>query len=1564
MLAETLTSPREGLPIGDLLGHLLDHLSYAGLPVSPRDRINATVLVADLIARDEIQKFSALRPWLAPLLSRSPAERERFFEVFDVFDAGHQHQPPVGSDLPIIKMTYLLAIAGLILVAAFAAPYFFWSKLETRHVLPTPPIDLEIPNNAPKAVPEIVKPAAQPALPASKVAKIAPPTKLGIHNKTPEAMLETAEPVTQPVWRASEVSKFVATPRTELEILNRLAEAAERFEGAPTLEELGRELARGSKINLNAAAYSIRISELSGLPRNTPLSLYGTNGRDGTIWAMIALAVERIERPGRESAFAELLAAANEPLGKAEKLLPVYALAQKLPSLIAEATEISEASFIRGIQEAEYRARANTPTPQVNRDRDLIDKLTVQRALAISADPKIQHIFPDAPWMPVLGTSMAAFWAASLASVIPFCFALFWIAISLAFRKAYLRRRPPELPPLHTDLISEAIANVRYPVAQYQRIAQKLRLRTAVATDRLDIETSIALTLAGGGEIPVPVFGVSRPSPEYLVLIERQSGSDQQAERLRELVRRLEEMIPLTVFYYRSDPSWVQPESGKRSVSIEYLQATFPHHRLLILGSGSEFLNPASLELVPAAEKLITWPLRAILTPLPLVEWAREEMVLARELKTPLVRAAPEGLLAAAELLSLEGGQGRNLIDLCGDASARPLPEILRNRQRRFLYAAPPSDLPVPQILQDLRNYLDQAAFEWLCSLAVYPAVQWDLTLYLGVLLPERQGGDAAKVPLYSEYRIAALTQLPWLRAGLMPNWLRSALISQLSPARAKEIRAALLQLIGGARLSGNERLDKAVTLRIGQESAKDRVPPDALFEDEVLLEFLAKGHIEDFALPNSKWLAGILPRGLLDRISIPDLAAGFVALAYAAAAYALAPDAADSALVPGAWLPLGTLFLLACFAFVLLFPSRSYSLLRILLIRISPPSLALTIFFVIDHVIGTLVVNPQNMIAIAAMIFPLALARSASQRIGIPVFITKAPAKRGVFLLAKSVVFAISAILLAKFALEFELVETQFAILPAIPLAIFVAGLLIVHVLPEKLQTPRHLSQRTRINWLHGSVRAGLALLPILPALWLAAYISNASVTLPDSFGEITATAELPKGSLIALASADGTARVLDIASRQPRLVTTIKTGNISISDLALRSERDGDVAAPVVLAVATADGRVRLYDAKGGSPRPMAQFVADIQGVGGKVHVALGEGANLLASWQTAAGETRLTSTYGIVTVAGRGPVTALATLEKNWFAYATSDGGVRLAEIASSGVSVAKKGTAPLRLSSVVRRLHYDAGSQLLTALTADGTLLTLQPDWQTLQVSVANQTKHYALSVGVDVPQDYAKAHEWYEKAAAKDDAVAMRNLGALYENGWGVQQDYAKASEWYEKAAAGGNEDAKTALQKFQVSEAFGTKAYGKAAALQAELAQAIENDDVAQGAKAGAKTASALRSLSWYQLFARQFEAARASSGRAMGLKPDAVIYATNHAHALMFLGREEEARALYLKYKGQRTEKGGFPWVEAILKDFDELEKAGLKHPLMDEIRAVFAPVRDNMPGSRDAEGGNRAGR
>ena len=68
-------------------------------------------------------------------------------------------------------------------------------------------------------------------------------------------------------------------------------------------------------------------------------------------------------------------------------------------------------------------------------------------------------------------------------------------------------------------------------------------------------------------------------------------------------------------------------------------------------------------------------------------------------------------------------------------------------------------------------------------------------------------------------------------------------------------------------------------------------------------------------------------------------------------------------------------------------------------------------------------------------------------------------------------------------------------------------------------------------------------------------------------------------------------------------------------------------------------------------------------------------------------------------------------------------------------------------------------------------------------------------------GRGVSQDDEKAVEWFRKAAEQGYAMAQYNLGISYEDGRGVSQDDEKAVEWYQKAAEQGYANAQRRLQE-------------------------------------------------------------------------------------------------------------------------------------------------------------------
>ena len=315
-------------------------------------------------------------------------------------------------------------------------------------------------------------------------------------------------------------------------------------------------------------------------------------------------------------------------------------------------------------------------------------------------------------------------------------------------------------------------------------------------------------------------------------------------------------------------------------------------------------------------------------------------------------------------------------------------------------------------------------------------------------------------------------------------------------------------------------------------------------------------------------------------------------------------------------------------------------------------------------------------------------------------------------------------------------------------------------------------------------------------------------------------------------------------------------------------------------------------------------------------------------------------------------------------------------------------------------------------------------------------------------GHGVAPDYAKAREWYEKAAENGDAVAMSNLGLLYANGQGVAQDYVEARKWYEKAAENGDAGAMTnlgalygegrawrrtpprrangmrkppkkanpqqcptlarstpmvrvcprttarraiglrrlpkkatrgacttsacfmrmatawrrttprraiwfekaadkgdaaakpVLENLSILEAEEPGHYAEALQLVQARAAKEEAVDTERDGMAGKQTAHALNEVAWYALLAREFTQALSAADRAHALLPDDLEIDTNRAHALMFLGRGEESEALYLAHKGERvSDEDRSLWERVIAKDFADLRKAGLTHPMMVEI-------------------------
>jgi len=95
--------------------------------------------------------------------------------------------------------------------------------------------------------------------------------------------------------------------------------------------------------------------------------------------------------------------------------------------------------------------------------------------------------------------------------------------------------------------------------------------------------------------------------------------------------------------------------------------------------------------------------------------------------------------------------------------------------------------------------------------------------------------------------------------------------------------------------------------------------------------------------------------------------------------------------------------------------------------------------------------------------------------------------------------------------------------------------------------------------------------------------------------------------------------------------------------------------------------------------------------------------------------------------------------------------------------------------------------------------------------------------------------------------------------------------------------------------------------------------------------------------LAYSFVLTHAFDKALEAADEAISLAPDKIWLYANRAHALMFFGRVDDARALYFKYRGTKNVQDNKSWETVILDDLADLRKARLTNPLMDEIEKQF---------------------
>ena len=453
-------------------------------------------------------------------------------------------------------------------------------------------------------------------------------------------------------------------------------------------------------------------------------------------------------------------------------------------------------------------------------------------------------------------------WLANIWFVIFICSSVLVTLLVIWHRKKRLkqyliRQTTQEEPDLRT-IYFEGIEKALFPVLEIYRVSQQMRRRKEVVIQELAIQETIIQTVHSAGVFS-PMLTTRKVVPEYLVLIDRTTISDQQTAYINDLIDCLETNEIITRYYFDNDLRLCLADSFNiNPMSPSNLVRKYPSHRLLIFSNGDGFFDPITGNLTDWTEQFYKWPHRFIFV-LPTVDRVSYKLSMLAKMFV-ILPATTSGL---AEMITYFHEKTAVPTETHQFAS---FPKMLRNRPLRWIERDSPDKMQVDNMLNSVKAYLGPTGYHCLIACAFYPEMFWKLTVNLVFHLKDIKKESVTQVNI-----LASLARLPWFRHNYMPDWLRLRLIKDLSGKEERHIRLLILALLNKAvvdpegpfdleialeRHTKLKKIAKIIWLQFSKEGHSTGANP---LGDKVFLKFIRGRSQEKLAIRISRALSSLL---------------------------------------------------------------------------------------------------------------------------------------------------------------------------------------------------------------------------------------------------------------------------------------------------------------------------------------------------------------------------------------------------------------------------------------------------------------------------------------------------------------------------------------------------------------------------------------------------------------------------------------------------------------------------------------------------------------------------------
>ncbi|MFK7905912.1 MAG: hypothetical protein AB8B69_12340, partial [Chitinophagales bacterium] len=307
----------------------------------------------------------------------------------------------------------------------------------------------------------------------------------------------------------------------------------------------------------------------------------------------------------------------------------------------------------------------------------------------------------------------------------------------------------------------------------FKQVSRELQQRHKAPTNQIDVAKTVAETIKAAGFPRFQYLKQSTP-PEYLMLLPQSRYQDQQLQLFETWYQILKEQeVWVHRFFYKNDQPELCTDENGSTFHLKELYAKHGDCRLLVFAN----LNDFDFKKMGATAMGFwsDWSEKALLS---IGSSSKEVQGLVNENDFFLLPAKLESLTQISGIF-----EGKK------EVPAFDAVKILAKKWQ---------GLSVAETVKELKRSLNEVSFQWLCATALYPEMNWDLTVYIGeALFDERE--------LVKEANVMPLVNLPWFRKGSMPDALRVALVRQLEEQKKSLAREAILHLLRLNPLVGEE---------------------------------------------------------------------------------------------------------------------------------------------------------------------------------------------------------------------------------------------------------------------------------------------------------------------------------------------------------------------------------------------------------------------------------------------------------------------------------------------------------------------------------------------------------------------------------------------------------------------------------------------------------------------------------------------------------------------------------------------------------------------------------------